>query len=161
MTTLTGILEWPQRSEGRVRQMNGDTIEERQDDPFVPIELGEQYSLRDGCEVTVEVIEKKSRRRRNQRGPRTVRPVVAEFISIEGLDPEAYSKRLPFGELSTIDPQPRMTLEYPGCPDSCRLIDLFCPIGYGQRGLIVSPPKAGKTTLLKDIAGSIAQPPGC
>lgn len=157
MTTLTGILEWPQRSEGRVRQMNGDTIEERQDDPFVPIELGEQYSLRDGCEVTVEVIEKKSRRRRNQRGPRTVRPVVAEFISIEGLDPEAYSKRLPFGELSTIDPQPRMTLEYPGCPDSCRLIDLFCPIGYGQRGLIVSPPKAGKTTLLKDIAGSIAR----
>jgi len=89
MTTLTGILEWPQRTEGRVRQWIGDTIEERQDDPFVPLELGEQYSLRDGCEITVEVVEKRSRRRRNQRGPRSVRPVVEQILAIEGLEPEA------------------------------------------------------------------------
>ena len=57
-----------------------------------------------------------------------------------------------FEELTSIDPKPRLTLEYAGCPASCRLIDLFCPIGRGQRALIVSPPKAGKTTLLKDIA---------
>ncbi|MEM1423545.1 MAG: transcription termination factor Rho, partial [Planctomycetota bacterium] len=67
-----------------------------------------------------------------------------------------YKERQPFEELSSIDPAPRLTLEHPGCSDSCRLIDLFCPIGRGQRGLIVSPPKAGKTTLLKDIASSIA-----
>lgn len=60
-----------------------------------------------------------------------------------------------FEDLTSIDPQPRLTLEYPGCPASCRLIDLFCPIGRGQRALIVSPPKAGKTTLLKDIGTAL------
>ncbi len=62
-----------------------------------------------------------------------------------------------FEDLTVVDPAPRLTLEYPGCPESCRLIDLFCPIGRGQRSLIVSPPKAGKTTLLKDISGAIAR----
>jgi len=62
-----------------------------------------------------------------------------------------------FEDLTSIDPTPRLTLEYPGCPASCRLIDLFCPIGRGQRAMIVSPPKAGKTTLLKDIATAIVR----
>ena len=58
-------------------------------------------------------------------------------------------------DLTAIDPQPRIMLEHPGCTPDCRLIDLFCPIGRGQRGLIVSPPKAGKTTLLKNIAHAV------
>ena len=156
MTTLTGILEWPQRAEGRLRQLK-DTLIESPDDPFVPLALGEQYPLRSGQELPVEVDEKKPRNRKSRSGaPKAARPVVEQVLSIDGLDPEEYKERQPFEELSSIDPAPRLTLEHPGRADSCRLIDLFCPIGRGQRGLIVSPPKAGKTTLLKDIASSIA-----
>lgn len=156
MTTLTGILEWPQRAEGRVRQTGPAlTPAVRDDDPFVPVQLGEQYNLRNAVEVTVEVVDRRPRRRRRGgggSGPRPTRPVVEQFISIEGMDPEVYANSAPFESLTVIDPQPRLALEHPGCPASCRLIDLFCPIGRGQRALIVSPPKAGKTTLLKDIA---------
>ncbi len=154
MKTLTGILQMPKRADGRVRQLSGSMIVEKEDDPFVPVALGEQFNLRDGVELTVEVVEKKPRRRRG-RGPRKPRPVVDQILSIEGLDPEIYKERKTFDELTSIDPRPRLTLEYPGCPPACRLIDLFCPIGRGQRGLIVSPPKAGKTTLLKQIAEAV------
>ncbi len=154
MSTLTGILVWPERSEGRVRQL-ADTLVEHGDDPFVPLALGERYPLRTGQEVTVEVISKKSRRRRGG-SPRNERSVVENIVAIEGLDPADYAERRPFDELESVDPTPRLHLEHRGGPPSCRLIDLFCPIGRGQRGLIVSPPKAGKTTLLHDIAAGLA-----
>ncbi|UCD76785.1 MAG: transcription termination factor Rho [Phycisphaerales bacterium] len=152
-STVTGILEWPTGMEGRIRQLE-DRIVEHQDDPFVPVELGERYPLRDGQMLKANVVQKKPRRRRGKKN-RLPRPTVDDILEIEGLDPKQYALRKSFDELTAIDPQPRLMLEHPGCPPACRLIDLFCPIGYGTRGLIVSPPKAGKTILLQNIAVGI------
>jgi len=153
MDTHDGILEWPNGSEGRLRQFENGIVED-QDDPYVPMSLADQYPLRQGQRMKVSVVHKKSRRRRGK-GPRKSRPVVDAILEIEGLEPTHYAERKPFEELTPIDPSPRMSLEYEGCPPANRLIDLFCPIGFGTRGLIVAPPKAGKTVLLQQIAAGI------
>lgn len=76
--------------------------------------------------------------------------------AVNSLDPEEAKKsRIDFDSLTPIYPQQRITLENPSQDISSRLIDLIAPIGKGQRGLIVAPPKAGKTMLLKNIANSI------
>ncbi|MCR4617720.1 MAG: transcription termination factor Rho [Lachnospiraceae bacterium] len=64
-------------------------------------------------------------------------------------------KRVSFENLTPIFPDKRIKLETPGCKVAMRAMDLVSPVGYGQRGMIVSPPKAGKTTLLKEIAHSM------
>ena len=75
--------------------------------------------------------------------------------AINGVNPEQARERAYFDNLTPIFPNRRYVLEYPGCPMSSRLIDMVAPIGAGQRAMIVSPPKAGKTTILKNIANSI------
>jgi transcription termination factor Rho len=77
-----------------------------------------------------------------------------EAINFE--DPEAIRNRQAFEDLIPYHPREQLKLEYDSNEFSTRIIDLFAPIGKGQRGLIVSPPKAGKTTLLKHIAHGIA-----
>jgi len=75
--------------------------------------------------------------------------------SVNGDPPEVAAKRTPFEQLTPIYPNERITLETSPKELSTRLIDLIAPIGKGQRGMIVSPPKAGKTILLQKIANSI------
>jgi transcription termination factor Rho len=173
----TGILELFNR-DGRVRILEG-TLGADPGDPVLPAQLVDRYRLRPGVQVEVELgrpvggngnqqpnqdhllhhqrrhhqKKVKMKHRVNPIGPNA--RAVREVIKIEGLAPEEYQKTRRFEDLTTIDPNPRITLEYPGCPPDCRLIDLFCPIGFGQRAMITSPPKAGKTTLLKNIANAI------
>ena len=77
--------------------------------------------------------------------------------SVNGLSPEEASRRPVFEKLTPIFPDTRFDLETAREPYAPRLINLIAPIGRGQRGLIVSPPKAGKTTILKQIANSISE----
>ncbi|MCC5829448.1 MAG: transcription termination factor Rho [Phycisphaeraceae bacterium] len=171
----TGILELSNRADGRIRQLD-QTLLARADDPVVPGEMINRYKLQPGVRLEVTLGKAtgnghahnphQGRRGRNQRQngrqknrrTETLSPSarrVQSIESVEGLSIEDYTGRRRFEDLTSIDPRPRITLEYPGCPASCRLIDMFCPIGFGQRGMIVSPPKAGKTTLLQNIAFAI------
>ena len=74
---------------------------------------------------------------------------------INGLHPAELEKRKSFEDLTPIFPDERLRMETPGCSVAMRIMDLLSPVGKGQRGMIVSPPKAGKTTLLKEVAKSI------
>jgi transcription termination factor Rho len=84
-------------------------------------------------------------------------PALLRIDSISGLEPEEARNRPRFEDLTPLFPDSRLHLEMPGDKDNltARIVDLISPIGKGQRGMIVSPPKAGKTTVMKQIAHSI------
>ena len=105
-----------------------------------------RFSLRDGDLVSGPV-----------RGPKNDERYFAllRADAVNGRDPEESRRRVQFQDLTPLHPDEHLKLEHDPSEVSTRLIDLFCPIGKGQRGLIVSPPKAGKTTLLKQIAAGI------
>ncbi len=75
--------------------------------------------------------------------------------TINGYTPEESAKRPAFEDMTPIFPDERIRMETPGCSVAMRVMDLISPVGKGQRGMIVSPPKAGKTTLLKEVAKSV------
>ena len=75
--------------------------------------------------------------------------------SVNEMKPEEANKRYNFEDMTPIFPEERIRLEKPGAGVSMRVMDLMCPVGKGQRGMIVSPPKAGKTTLMKEVAKSV------
>jgi transcription termination factor Rho len=77
--------------------------------------------------------------------------------AVNGLDPEQARSRPDFEKLTPVFPHERLKLELPQSDLTVRIVDLFAPIGKGQRAMIVSPPKAGKTTLLKKIGQSVVQ----
>ena len=121
-------------------------------DIYVSIAQIRRFGLRTGDLVT-------GKTRPSKEGERFL--ALLYITAINGIDPEEAMKRKPFEELVPIYPNERLTLEYDdgtGAKDqnlAIRLVDLITPIGKGQRGLIVSQPKSGKTTLLKNIANGI------
>ena len=117
------------------------------DDAFVPAYLIRSARLRTG-----DVIEGSLRPSRG--GDK--RAGLAKITTVNGLDPEQIRNRPKFGDLTPVYPNEPLRMEHGKDSITGRAIDIVSPIGKGQRGLIVSPPKAGKTTILKKICQSIS-----
>ncbi len=89
------------------------------------------------------------------KGEKDKNAALIRVISINGFQPYLCSRRMNFEDMTPIFPNKRLRMEYPGGSMAMRILDLISPVGKGQRGMIVSPPKAGKTTLLKDVAKAL------
>jgi len=138
-----GILEAHPDGYGFLR---GESCLPERTDIYVSPSQAKRFGMRDGDLVTGMI-------RAPKNDERYFALLKAERINDD--DPENARRRRRFRDLTPLHPNEMLVLEHDESEISTRIIDLFCPIGKGQRGLIVSPPKAGKTTLLKEIAQGI------
>src|SRR4051812_7213133 len=119
----------------------------RPTDPFVPRELIRRFHLNQGSVITAMATP-------DERFPN---PKVRFIEKVDGLDLEARRRCTDFANLTTITPDEQIKLELKDGRMTTRVMDLFAPIGKGTRGLIVAPPRTGKTTYLRDIALGVLQ----
>lgn len=140
---VSGVLEVMADGFGFLRSdnyMSGDN------DIYVSPQLIRRFNLKTGDGITGMKRIKSSTERY---------AAILYITDINGLSPNDVTRRRSFEAMTPIFPNEHIRLETENCPLSMRIVDLISPIGKGQRGMIVSPPKAGKTTLLKQIAKSI------
>lgn len=143
----TGVLEIMPDGYGFLRSSDYNYINSP-DDIYVSQSQIKSYALKTGDTVTGEI-------RPPKEGDKYF-PLV-RIISVNGCSPESIKDRVPFDFLTPLFPEEKFELLKNGHNNlSCRIVDLFTPIGKGQRALIVAQPKTGKTTLLKAIANAIA-----
>ncbi|GMA38692.1 transcription termination factor Rho [Mobilicoccus caccae] len=122
-------------------------------DVYVPMSFVKKFGLRKGDAVTGAV---RALREGEQLPARQKFNALVRLDTVNGMSPEDSKKRVEFGKLTPLYPQQRLRLETASNILTTRIIDLVAPIGKGQRGLIVSPPKAGKTLILQAIANAIS-----
>jgi len=118
-------------------------------DVYVGLQLVRRYGLRKGDVITGQVRQPREGERREKFN------ALVRLDTVNGVEPEASKDRVEFSKLVPLYPQERLRLETQPNILTTRVIDLISPIGKGQRGLIVSPPKAGKTMVLQSIANAI------
>lgn len=140
--TVTGILEIMPDGYGFIRSEN---FLPGENDVYVSHVLIRRMGLRTGDFITGNV---------KIKGEREKYAAVLYLSKINGMPIQEGMRRYVFEKMTPIFPNERIILERPG-QTSMRIMDLVCPVGKGQRGMIVSPPKAGKTTLLKSVAKSV------
>ncbi len=139
-----GVIEISGKGFGFLRDAKRNFVQTPQD-IFVTPEIVRRFNLRDGMWIQGET-------RRGNRGPQLMR-----LNKINDDEPTKYQDLVPFEELTTINPNKRITLETVPDRYTTRIMDLMTPLGMGQRGLIVAPPRTGKTTLLHHIADAVTK----
>ncbi len=148
---VSGVLEILENKTGQLidPSRNGKT---KPDDPFVPRELIKRFKLKQGSFI-------EGKAQQNDRFPN---PKVRFIDKVDGALLEERKGRYSFQQMVSIAPDEQIRLEAKDGRVTTRIMDLFCPIGKGTRGLIVAPPRTGKTTILHDIAhGVIENHPEC
>jgi len=145
---VTGIFEPNGKSGGFVRDPS-QNYRVRPTDPRVPDGLCRELGLRGG-EVLAGVIKAPSK------GGRGRAPELQSVEAVNDLSVDDFIERAPFEDLVVIDPTQGVRFETEGGPTTMRVVDLMTPIGLGQRGLIVAPPRTGKTILLQHLAAGLA-----
>ncbi|MCE9635511.1 MAG: transcription termination factor Rho [Planctomycetes bacterium] len=144
-TECDGIVELMGEGYAFLRRVEKNMLAQH-DDLYLPANLVRQWNIASGSRVIGTVIPPQ---RPGQR------PTVGEIQTIDGVSPEDYRVRVPFKHLTTIDPDLWMRLEGDGKELTTRVMDLLAPIGFGQRYLIVAPPRTGKTVILQKIGASL------
>lgn len=143
--TIEGVLELHPKGYGFLRSASND-YGARETDPFVSSSFVEKHGLREGIRIVGDL----------GPGTRGQGPRLLSILSIDGGTPEEYEKLKHFDTLTPINPFEQIKLETLHGPLTMRVMDLLCPIGKGQRALIVAPPRTGKTMLLQDIANAVS-----
>jgi transcription termination factor Rho len=144
-----GLLEYTKEGNGWLRKKQNSYMPDSipNGDVFVPSALIRTFRLQEGSEL-------RGQAGLPSRGPQ--RYTLASVDQVDGVAPEERRDMKGFRDLTVIDPEPMFVLA-PGDDDiSLRIVDLLCPIGRGQRGLVVAPPRSGKTVLMQKICHAIA-----
>jgi transcription termination factor Rho len=143
--TRSGVLEMHPKGYGFLRDPRRN-YRVGQDDVYVGSPILSKFQLRPGVHLTGRI----------ETAPRGQGPRLAELTEVEGRAPEQNLGLRGFDELTAVDPFDRIRLETGPEPLGPRVMDLLTPIGKGQRGLIVAPPRTGKTVLLQHLAEAVA-----
>ena len=147
---VEGILEILPNQNGTLLELSRGG-KSRPSDPFVSQDIIKRFKLKPGS-----FVQAKARQDR-----RFANPKVTFIVNVDGMDVEARKRAYNFQQLTTITADEWLRLEKKDGAMTTRAIDLFCPVGKGTRGLIVAPPRTGKTTLLRDIGlGILENHPG-
>ena len=144
--TYSGVLELNSKGSGYLRDPSRN-YRINSTDGHVGLPLLTRFQLKQGVRLTGLAVEAPKRGEA---------PRIAELIEIEGRTPDQYLDLQKFDELTVIDPHEQIRLETGAEPLGMRVMDLLTPIGKGQRGLVVAPPRSGKTILLQQMAASVA-----